>query len=172
MYEQARTLFDAMPRDALTEGYAVLCAVKMRTDDYPERFDDYRLRYPASILSGKLHFEHGRILFDAGKYRQAATEFGFVSMDDLQEDELPEYIFKCGYSAFALGRYAEATRFFSLLESLPQSDYTPSARYFSGVMLYEDKEFGQSNSTRIVGVPIAPCSKVVAIVGCSDDCLL
>ena len=146
MYEQARTLFDAMPRDALTEGYAVLCAVKMRTDDYPERFDDYRLRYPASILSGKLHFEHGRILFDAGKYRQAATEFGFVTMDDLLESELPEYVFKCGYSAFALGRYAEAARFFSLLESLPQSDYTPSGRYFSGVMLYEDKEFAKAEA--------------------------
>ena len=128
MYQQAQVLFEAMPRDALTEGYAVLCAVKLRTDDYVERFDDYRLRYPASTLSGPLHFEHGRILFDAGKYRQAATEFGFVSMDDLQEGELPEYVFKCGYSAFALGRYAEAAQFFSLLESLPQTDFTPAAR--------------------------------------------
>ncbi len=146
MYEQARTLFESMPRDALTEGYAVLCAVKMRTDDYPERFADYRLRYPASTLSGTLHFEHGRILFDAGKYRQAATEFGFVSMDDLKEGELPEYVFKCGYSAFALGRYAEAAQFFSLLESLPQSDYTPAARYFSGVMLYEEKDFAKAEA--------------------------
>ena len=146
MYEEARALFESMPSDALTEGYAVLCAVKMRTDDYPERFADYRIRYPASTLSGTLHFEHGRILFDAGKYRQAATEFGFVSMDDLGEGELPEYVFKCGYSAFALGRYAEAAQFFSLLESLPQSDYTPSGRYFSGVMLYEDKEFAKAEA--------------------------
>ncbi len=146
MYEQAQALFESLPHDALTDGYAVLCAVKMRTDDYPERFADYRLRYPASTLSGILHFEHGRILFDAGKYRQAATEFGFVSMDDLQEGELPEYVFKCGYSAFALGRYAEAAQFFSLLESLPQTDYTPAARYFSGVMLYEDKQFAQAEA--------------------------
>ena len=146
MYGQARTLFESLPPDALNEGYALLCTIKMQDEDYPERLEEYRLRYPSSTLTGVLHFEHGRILFDAGKYRQAATEFTFVSMDDLQEEELPEYIFKCGYSAFCLGHYGEADNFFSLLESLPQSDYTAPGRYFTGVMRYEDKDFARAEA--------------------------
>lgn len=146
MYEQARILFSGLSGDPLCDGYAVLCALKLRSDDYPELLADYRVRYPSSRLSGALHFEYGRILFDAGKYQQAATEFSFVSSGDLPGEEFPEYVFKCGYSAFALGRYAEASQFFTLLESLPQSDYSAPGRYFTGVMLYEGKQFAEAEA--------------------------
>ncbi|MBQ9660618.1 MAG: tetratricopeptide repeat protein [Bacteroidales bacterium] len=146
MYEQARALFSRLSGDPLSDGYSVLCALKMRTDDASGLLSDYRIRYPSSRLSGALHFEQGRILFDEGKYQQAATEFSFVSSDDLPEDELAEYVFKCGYSAFSLGHYAEAAQFFTLLESLPQSDYSAPGRYFTGVMLYENKEFAEAEA--------------------------
>lgn len=146
MYEQAKLLFSTLSGDPLCDGYAVLCALKLRAEDYPEQLADYRIRYPSSRLTGALHFEHGRILFDDGKYQQAATEFSFVSSGDLPAAELPEYVFKCGYSAFALGHYAEAARFFTLLESLPQSDYSAPGRYFTGVMLYENKQFAEAEA--------------------------
>lgn len=146
MYGQAKELFSALSGDPLCDGYAVLCALKLRSDDYPELLSDYRIRYPSSRLTGTLHFEHGRILFDDGKYQQAATEFSFVSSGDLPEAELPEYVFKCGYSAFALGHYAEASQFFTLLESLPQSDFSAPGRYFTGVMLYENKQFAEAEA--------------------------
>ena len=146
MYEQARILFASMPDGPLTDAYEVLCALKMQTDDYPELLSAYRLRYPSSRLSGTLHFEQGRILFDQGKYQQAASEFSFVSSSDLTDAEMSEYIFKCGYSAFSLGHYLEASQFFTLLESLPQSDYTAPGRYFTGVMLYEGKQFAEAEA--------------------------
>ncbi|MCR4859844.1 MAG: tetratricopeptide repeat protein [Bacteroidales bacterium] len=146
MYEQARTLFSEMSGDPLCDGYAVLCAMKMRSDDYPELLSDYRVRYPSSRLTGTLHFENGRILFDEGKYQQAATEFSFVPSGDLPQAELSEYVFKCGYSAFALGRYGEASQFFTLLEAFPMSDYTAPGRYFTGVMLYENKHFAEAEA--------------------------
>ena len=146
MYDQARDLFSEMSGDPLCDGYAVLCALKMRSADYPEQLSAYRLKYPSSSLSSTLHFENGRIQFDDGKYQQAATEFSFVSSDNLSEKELAEYVFKCGYSAFALGRYAEASQFFTLQESLPQSEYTAPARYFTGVMLYENKQFAEAEA--------------------------
>ena len=146
MYEQARILFAAMPDGPLTDAYEVLCSLKMQTDDYPELLTAYRLRYPSSRMSGVLHFEQGRILFDQRKYQQAASEFSFVHSADLSDSDLPEYIFKCGYSAFALGHYAEASQFFTLLESLPQSDYTAPGRYFTGIMLYENKQFAEAEA--------------------------
>ena len=146
MYGQARILFASMPDNPLSDAYEVLCAMKMQTGDYPELLSAYRLRYPSSRMSGVLHFEQGRILFDQGKYQQAASEFSFVSSSDLSEEELPEYIFKCGYSAFSLGHYAEASQFLTLLESLPQSDYTAPGRYFTGIMLYENKQFAEAEA--------------------------
>ena len=146
MYDQARILFAELSGDPLADGYAVLCALKTRSGDYPELLEAYRLRYPSSSLSSPLHFEHARILFDDGKYQQAATEFSFVSSESLNPKELSEYVFKCGYSAFATGRYAEASQFFTLEESLPQSEYTAPARYFTGVMLYESKRFAEAEA--------------------------
>ena len=146
MYEQARILFSELPGDPLSDGYALLCAIKTRAEDYPEQLEAYRLRYPSSRLSSALHFEHARNLFDDGKYQQAAREFSFVSSGDLTEKELSEYVFKCGYSAFATGRYAEASQFFTLGESFPQSEYTAPGRYFTGVMLYESKQFAEAEA--------------------------
>ncbi|MCR5351233.1 MAG: tetratricopeptide repeat protein, partial [Bacteroidales bacterium] len=146
VYEQARILFASMPDEPLADAYEVLCALKMQTADYPELLMAYRVRYPSSRLSGVLHFEQARIFFDERKYQQAATEFSFVATADLAEKEMPEYIFKCGYSAFALGHYTEAAQFFTLLESLPQSDYSAPGRYFTGVMLYENKRFSEAEA--------------------------
>ena len=146
MYEQARLLFESLPDDPLSDAYEVLCALKMKTADGEDLLSAYGLRYPSSSLSGELHFEQGRILFDEGKYQQAASEFSLVRSDDLSETDLPEYIFKYGYSAFGLGHYAEASQFFTLLDALPQSDYTAPGRYFSGIMLYENKQFAEAEA--------------------------
>lgn len=146
LYEQARLRFEEMPDGPLSDGYEVLCALKMQTADCDDLLAAYRLRYPSSRLTGVLHFEQGRILFDRKKYQQAATEFSFVSSEDLAEEELPEYIFKCGFCAFSLGQYTEASRFFTLLDSLPQSDYTAPGRYFTGIMQYENKQFAQAEA--------------------------
>ena len=146
LYEQARIRFEEMPDGPLSDGYEVLCALKMQTADCDDLLEAYRLRYPSSRLTGAMHFEQGRILFDRKKYQQAATEFSFVNSEDLAEEELPEYIFKCGFCAFSLGQYTEASRFFTLLESLPLSDYTAPGRYFTGIMFYENKQFAQAEA--------------------------
>ena len=146
LYEQARILFAAMPDGPLTDAYEVLCALKMQTVDCSDELAAYRLHYPSSRMTGLLYFEQGRILFDQEKYQQAAAEFANVSSDDLATEDLPEYIFKCGFSAFSLGHYTEAVRFFTLLESLPLSEYTAPGRYFTGIMLYENKQFAEAEA--------------------------
>ena len=146
MYEQARLLFGAMDDDPLSDAYEVLCALKMQTADSADLLSAYFLRYPSSSMSGPLHFEQARILFDQGKYMQAAGEFSSVSSEDIPEEALAEYIFKCGYSAYCLGHYAEASQFFTLLESLPLSEYTAPGNYFTGIMLYENKQFAEAEA--------------------------
>ena len=144
MYEQARILFAKMPGDPLSDGYVVLCALKMQSEGYAEELAAYEARYPSSSLTGRLRFENARLLFDDGKYAQAAQEFALVADDVLAEAERPEYLFKCGYAEFAQGHYAEADRFLSGLDALPKSSYTASGQYFRGIMCYEDKLFARA----------------------------
>ena len=96
MYGQARTLFESLSGDPLSEGYTVLCAMKQRAADYPELLADYERRHPASGMSSLLHFEYGRLLFDEGRYERAATEFSEVAPEALTEAEMTEYVFKYG----------------------------------------------------------------------------
>ena len=85
MYERARAMFETLTPDAASEGYAVLCALKLRTDDYIETMAEYDRNYPSSALTGRIRFENARILFDEGKYGEASLEFSKVpstSLDD------------------------------------------------------------------------------------------
>ena len=146
LYGQARTLFESLSDDPLSEGYTVLCAMKMRAEDYPELLADYERRHPVSGMSSLLHFEYGRLLFDEGRYDRAATEFSQVASDALSEAEMSEFVFKSGYSAFAQGHHAEAAQYFTLLEALPQSDYSAPGQYYSGIMLYDAKRFPEAEA--------------------------
>ena len=146
MYAQARVLFESLGDDPVSEGYAVLCALKMQGEDGPELLTDYLQRHPASGLADPLYFEYGRILFDEGKYDRAAEAFSNVSSAGLTDAETAEYLFKYGYAAYALGHNEEASQYFMVLESLPQSDYTAPGRYYSGMILYDASNFPEAEA--------------------------
>lgn len=146
MYDRARTLFETMPGDPMTDGYAVLCAIKLRSDDYPDLITRYSGTYPSSSLTSSIHFENARLLFDAKKYQDAVVELGKVSSESLSSQQMPEYFFKCGYSEFSIGKYPEAMQFFTVLDALPFSDYTSPGRYMTGMMYYNDKRFADAES--------------------------
>ena len=116
MYDRALSIFESLPDDPMTDGYEVLCAVKMRTEGYPLLISEYDRRYPSSVLTPHIRFENARLLFDAGNYGEAALEFSKVNTAVLDAKQTAEYIFKCGYCEFALGRHQEALQFFMILE--------------------------------------------------------
>lgn len=146
MYERAQSLFGSMPSGPLSDGYEVLCAIKMRSSDYPELMAAYEKSYPSTTLTGTIRFEHARLLFDDGNYQDAATEFSKVPSAAITAKEMPEYIFKCGYCAFSLARNSEAMQFFTLLESLPMSEFTAPGRYLTGVIYYNAEQFAEAEA--------------------------
>jgi len=142
MYEQARNIFETMKGNPLSDGYTVLCAIKMRTSDYPELISRYEREHGGTSLTDRVRFESARLLFDEGKYGEALLEFSKVSTAALDaSSELPEYMFKCGYSSFSVGRDREALQFFTILEGLDYSGYTAPGRYVSGVIHYNGSDF-------------------------------
>ena len=141
MYERARTIFESVQNDPLCEGYAVLCALKMRTDDYPELVSSYESRYPSSSLSPAIHYENGLRLFDLEHYAEAAAEFAQVKESALPVASRPEFIFKTGYCDFAQGNYPDAMNRFTRLDGMKLTNFTAPARYLNGIMNYNNKDF-------------------------------
>lgn len=141
MYERARTMFEALPADALTNGYVVLCALKMRSDDYPELLSAYNKKYPQSTLSSPIAYEHALRLFDLERYPEAYSELQKVDTKALPEAKQPEYVFKKGYCDYVEGRFPEALKEFEVLDAEYSADYSAPARYLSGVMTYNARNF-------------------------------
>lgn len=147
MYDRALFIFESLPDDPMTDGYEVLCAVKMRTEGYPLLISEYDRRYPSSVLTPHIRFENARLLFDAGNYGEAALEFSKVNTAVLDAKQTAEYIFKCGYCEFALGRHQEALQFFMILEALDFSEYTAPGRYLTGIIYYDDSRFAEAEAS-------------------------
>lgn len=146
IYERARTVFESLAPDPAAEGYVVLCALKMRTDDCRDVMDEYDRRYPDAVLTGRIRLENARILFDEGKYGEALLEFSKVPSADLEEAEVPEYMFKCGYSAFSVGQNPEALRYFAILDEQEHTEFTAPGQYVSGVICYNSSRFSEAES--------------------------
>ncbi len=144
MYDRARSLFEKNPGDPLSEGYVVLCALKSRSSDASLLVESYSRNFPGGVLNGRIHFENARILFDDALYGEAALELGKVNANELGAYELSEYMYKCAYSAFALGQYGQSQEMLTILDALEYTEYTAPGQYISAVMYYNDKRFDEA----------------------------
>lgn len=144
MYEEARTLFESLPSDALSDGYAVLCAIKLRSADYESVAGEYERTYRSSILSSKIRMESARILFDKGLYGEAALVFAKVNRSSLSSADESELVFKQAYCDYELGMYDDAFARFCELDAFPGCIYEVPSRYFRGVILYTREDFANA----------------------------
>lgn len=143
-YESASSILSKLEASPLSEGYIVLCAIASRKADFEERISAYERAYPGSILTDRIRFEQARVLFDSGRYDEAALLFSKISSAILNEAETQEYLFKCGYCAFSLERLDQAESFLSILDALDYCEYSSPARYIRATMLYNSEQFAQA----------------------------
>ena len=141
MYERAATLLDKIPGDPMSDGYALLCAIKMQSPGYEQRLAQYEKDWRKSSISNLIDYEYALLLFDRGRYSEAADRFANVERKYLDESTWQELAFKTGYSFFNRGLYSEARPPFYEVEALPMSDYKAPARYALGYMSYCEKDF-------------------------------
>ena len=144
MYERAASLFDRIKGEDVSDGYALLCAIKMRSADLDVLVKDYEEKWESSPLSSQIDWEYGRVLFDAARYDEAAARLQHVEPGKLEDVMLPELAFKQGYCDYVAGRNADARTGFLKVEDLPMSDYKAPARYALGYMAYCDKDFSEA----------------------------
>ena len=144
MYERAANLLDKIPGDPMSDGYALLCAIKMQSNGFEDKLADYEKTWRKSSISNLIDYEYALVLFDRGRYQEASQRFAGVEKKYLDELHYPEMAFKKGYSDFARGQYAEARPSFYEVEDLPMSDYKAPSRYALGYMSYCEKDFPEA----------------------------
>lgn len=141
MYERALAIFESLDDSPLTDGYELLCLIKLDRSGAGALADAYDARYVRTALSDQIDYEWGSRLFDARNYRAAATRLERLSRAGLHSDQVAPYVFRLGYCAFANEDFAAARERFAELETMPYSRYHSPARYSMGFMDYKDKEF-------------------------------
>ena len=76
MYERARVMFAALPDDAMSDGYELLCALKMKSDDSEALLSAYENKYTGSSLSDMIYYQYAIRISVTLRQRKAAPTRG------------------------------------------------------------------------------------------------
>ena len=143
MYAEAAQLLDRIPGSE-AEGYAALCAIELQSPGYEKRAEAFLDRWPESLLVPQVNYRWALDLFDRGVYDQALYRFNSVMQDELMKDQVAEYAYKKGYSAFGSGDLALAQTILERMQNLPPSDYTAPSQYSLGYVCYSQGNFHEA----------------------------
>ena len=143
MYAEAAKLLERIPGSE-AEGYAALCAIELQTPGFEKRAEAFLDRWPESPLVPQVNYRWALDLFDRGAYEEAFYRFNCVAQDELMKDQVPEYAFKKGYSAFGCGDLGLSRTILERMQSLPPSDYTAPSRYSLGYVCYSQGDFHEA----------------------------
>ena len=141
LYERASALLERVKGDPMSDGYAILCAIKMKTPGYEGMIDAYEKEWGRTNLSNDIDYEYALTLFDAARYADASRRFDRVEKKRLSKTFYPEFEFKRGYCDYARDLFTGARNHFVEVDELPMSDYKGPARYALGYMSYCMQDF-------------------------------
>ena len=141
MYERAASLLDRIKGEPVSDGYALLCAIKMQSPDVDTMVADYERTWGNTSVTNQIDWEYGKKLFDAARYKEAEFRLKRTDSKRLEEVCRPELAYKKGYCKFVEGDFTGARKDYLEVEGLPMSDYKGPARYGLGYMAYEAKDF-------------------------------
>ena len=140
MYAGARVLFEQMSDDDLCADYAVLCAVKLRTQDCGRLVEAVDAAHPKTVLNSEIHFEYAKILYAEGNYSRASEEFSKVPEKSLPRRCRGEFRFKQGFCHYNRDEFAQAEQCYLKALEYP-SEYDVAAGFGIGSIYYNRKDF-------------------------------
>ena len=144
LYGEARALFSAMKgNDAISQGYALLCAEKLKSDYTAER-EQYLAVWPYSGLVPQIQYQHGLNRFDAEDYAGARRAFADVAETDVPQSDRAEFLFKRSYAQFMDNDQDGALHGFGQVVAMPMNNYTAPSRYTTGYIWYAREDFPQA----------------------------
>lgn len=143
LYERAaQVLSQVEAPDAMSEGYALLCAGQMHSPDFDELVSGYERQYGETALSPRINWLYAGILFDEGRFDETLYRLGMVPRRSLSYKEYTEKLFKTAYSRSGIEDYEGAAPLYDEVISRRKSPYTAPSWYAKGYIQYRDKDFG------------------------------
>lgn len=149
LYAQAMDLFQSLPqcgRDAVVDGYVVLCAQKQHLPGYENLVSGYLGNYSGCSLSTEILKEKAYDLFDQGKYQESLAVLVKLKEKDFEKKERAEFIFKTGYCHYKLEQIDQALEKFRQVDGMMLNDFSAAAQYLCGYIAYGKGEFAQALS--------------------------
>lgn len=148
-YNDARQLFERYNdqlmlenkvSDANSKYFIVKCAIEMEHGDVA--FLAYRFveEFPTHTGVTDVNMSMGNMYFNQKRYRQAIEFYKKIEENELEEELTIELTFKLGYSYYMVNKIEEAEMLFSKLKTM-DSRYSPTAKYYSSHIAYNDKRY-------------------------------
>jgi len=148
-YAAAIRIFDAYiendnQNDAVSlseaEYFAALSALRLFNPDSEYRMTAFMARHPESPRLNESRLALGDYFYQNKSYRKACPYYELVRRQELDNDRLPEYFFRYGYSLYVNGDKAKALMMFSEIKDI-DTDYTAPALYYFSHIAYEQKMY-------------------------------
>ncbi len=140
MYERARTLFESCPDDPLSQDYAILCALHLRSADAFALAENAEKNREKTVLYSEIHRQMALWAFEKPDYAVALRELGKVNIKTLTPSQKGEFWYKKGFSSFSLELYDQARDCFVESSSYP-TEYVCPAYFALGMLEYNGRDF-------------------------------
>ena len=119
------------------EYHAALASMRIMAPDAEYRMQRFIITNGESPMLNQARFESGRYCYQQRNYSCAIEWFEQTNRTLLSDKELPEYLFKLGYSHYRRGDTRRAQMLFSELTDV-DTDYTSPAIYYYSAIAYEN----------------------------------
>ena len=148
-YAAAIQLFDSYSQNGTgknqifleeAEYYAALSALKLFNPDSEFRMILYLSSHPESPRINEARLVLGDYFYQNKSYRKACSYYESVNRQELENDKIPEYLFRYGYSLYVKGDKAKAMTMFSEIKDIDTEYSAPAVYYFSHIA-YEQKMY-------------------------------
>lgn len=123
--------------------YEAFCAIRLGQTDGDELMKSFFEKFPTSTKRSHAFLEVGDFYFKNGRYAYALKWFSRIDSSSLSNYNNEEFVFKKGYSLFAVGSFTNAKKYFSQL--LNSKTYGAQAKYYSGYMAYKDDDYAEAD---------------------------
>lgn len=150
LYAQSMNILQSSPEygeDPMVDGYAALCAIRLKVNGYETMVDNYLGKYQSSSLCEDLRLQKAYDYFDKVAYAEAYEMFCSVNRKHVPKVEMAEFVFKQGYSLYKIqGPQSEAVFLFKEVDGMPLNDYSASAQYCLGYIRYLQHNIDEAQS--------------------------
>lgn len=148
-YAAAIRLFDSYISDnenpdaikvAEAEYYRSAAALSLFNPDAEYRMVSFISKYPESPRINEAYLALGDYFYQNKNYRKSIIYYEEVNRQLLEQEQLPAFFFRLGYSHFIRGEKPRALLMFSEIKDI-DTEYTPPALYYFSHIAYEQKMY-------------------------------